>query len=87
MDFDRARTGIEIAWIRVRAHAHTGLRVVGIALVLLAVFNMYGVAFTDHTAFAPYRPFVTDALELGFLTAYVADLLVLGVGLILAWWG
>lgn len=87
MDFDRARTEIEIAWIRVRAHAHTGLRLVGVALVLLAVFNMYGVYLTEHTAFAPYRPFITDALGIDFLTAYVADLLVLGVGLVFAWWG
>jgi hypothetical protein len=79
-------TTAEVAWIRTRSKLRTLLRAVGIGLVLLAAFNLYGATVTTHTPFAPYRSVFVSTLQLAEpFGVYVADLLVLGIGLVVAW--
>jgi len=87
MNVDRLAVTGEVAWIRARGWLRVGVRLIGLALVFLALFNLVGPAFTSHTAVAPYRAPIVSTLSLNASSAFITDLLVLGVGLVMAWWG
>ena len=87
MDAERFAVTAEVAWIRVRGWLRVGLRLLGLGLVFLALFNLAGPLLSTHSAFAPYRDPLVSVLSLEAGAAFVADVLLLGVGLIVAWWG
>jgi hypothetical protein len=87
MDTQRLAIHAEVAWIRARGWLRVGLRLAGLALVFLALFNMAGPLFSTHSAIAPYRVPIASALSLTAGAVYITDLIVLGVGLAVAWWG
>lgn len=87
MDSQRAKISAEVAWVRLRGALSLAIQLIGIAIVLLAVFNAYGTMLTEYGAYAPYRPLLIDTLGLGLFGPFAADHIVLGVGLILAYWG
>jgi len=84
---DGLKINAEVAWIRTRGWLHLGVQLLGLALVFLAVFNLAAPAFTSFGAVAPYRAPIVSTLQLSMSGVFIADLAVLGVGLVLAWWG
>jgi len=84
---DDWRIDAEIAWVRIRGWLHVSLRVIGLGLVCLAIWNLLGPAVSEYGAIAPYREPISVGLGLTQGSRYVADLLVLGIGLVVAWWG
>lgn len=85
IDVESAKISGEVAWIRLRTRIRLMISLIGIGLVLVAVFNMYAPAYTDFAAVAPYREPVLSMTGLRDGATYIADLLVLGIGLILGW--
>jgi hypothetical protein len=87
MDSDAVRVRAESWSRRLRAKMHNVGKLAGLALVVLALFNILGPRFTDLEAIAPYRPVFATLLIPPITDALVADLVVLAVGLVVAWWG
>jgi len=84
---DRVLIAFEVVGLRTRGYLHLAIQAAGIALVLLAIHNAIGWALLGTEPLAPYRPPVTALLSNAPAAASLADLVVLGVGLVLAYWG
>jgi|GEM_PF-2283130 len=87
MDTERLAIDAEVIWVRTRGWLRVCLRLFGLGLVILAIYNLVGPAFSRYGAVAPYRAPVVSVLSLDTGAAYIADVLVLGVGLVVSWWG
>jgi len=85
MSVEEYRTRAEVAWIRIRSKLRVGLRAAGLLLVLLAIFNVFGPVVAEVAPVAPYRAPLTDLASLR--SPLYADLIVLTIGLVVAWWG
>jgi len=75
---------LETLGIRLRGLLKTTVRVVGILLVLFAVYNMFAAPLFDLPVHAPYREWgvVLASNQKGY---YIGDVLLIGLGSIIAW--
>jgi hypothetical protein len=87
MDLERVRIAGEVALVRLRTYLHVAVRSIGIAIVLLVMWNVFGAAVTGSRPLAPYRPIAIEFLGVSPYSALVADLVALAIGLVLARWG
>lgn len=78
------RIRMETLGIRFRSLLKTLVRLAGIGLVLLGVYNMFLVGLLDVGVIAPYRQW--GLIFTGNQSAYyLGDVLVMAVGAIIAW--
>jgi len=78
------RIRMETLGIRFRSLFKTLVRIAGIGLVLLGVYNMFLVGLLDMSVIAPYRQW--GLIFTGKQSAYyLGDVLVMAVGAIIAW--
>lgn len=86
MDVDRMKINAETGAIRLRSKLRFFVSVAGMAMVLLAVFNLLIVRFGFTPAFSQYRSFLEGVMyyETG-QAVYFADILLFAIGSVLAW--
>jgi len=84
MDFERLRVRFETIYIRSRTWFKTVIRLLGLALVLLGVYNMFLVPLFELQTVAPYRIFgpTMNPWEGGY---YLGDALIICIGAAIAW--
>jgi len=75
---------LETLGIRSRAYLRTVLRLLGVGILFLGVFNMFGAAMLDMQAIAPYRQWGLVGVR-GAGTYWIGDSLVMCFGAAIAW--
>jgi len=75
---------LEVGWIRLRSLLRTLVRLFGVGVVLLGIWNMFGAAMLDMNAVAPYR--IWGLVRVGEMSAYyIGDALLMMAGAAIAW--
>lgn len=84
MDFTRLKVTAETYYVRFRTIFKTGVRLFGLGLVLLGVYNMFLVPLFGFQAVAPYRLFapVINPWRGGY---FLGDAIMIGIGAAIAW--
>jgi len=84
MDWEQVRTQAEIRGIRIRGHARFAVSIVGVALVLIGASNLLIAPLGQVPTVTVVRQLVAD---IGLITRpmYLADVVAIGVGAVLAW--
>lgn len=75
---------LETGWIRIRTFARTAVRIAGLGILFLGIYNMFGAAMLDMPAVAPYRYW--GLVRVGEASAYyIGDAVVMALGAAIAW--
>ena len=86
MDVERLKVNIETAAVRTRGWARFGLSVVGVALVLVGAWNLLLAPTVGFDALFPeYRRFLSTLVVSDGGVVRLADVVLIGIGAIVAW--
>jgi hypothetical protein len=85
MDWQRLRISAETTAIRVRSRVRLAIALVGIGLVLLGGYNLFGAPLTDGVTLTFYRDVLVAVGLEEYAITYLAEVVVIAVGAVLAW--
>lgn len=84
MDSEKLRIGLQVRLLRTKTKLKSLVRLLGVGLLFLGIFNMFVAPLVSVEPFAPYRIFgVVFASETSGY--YIGDVLLIAAGAILAW--
>jgi len=83
MDIERLKVSLEVFYLRSKGWTRTGIRLLGIALVLLGAYNLLAAPVLQAQPIAPYRELGLVIFRRG--AYYLGDMLIMAVGAILTW--
>lgn len=90
MNQEHLKTSLEVRYLRAKGKAAFGVQVVGMLLVLLAVYNLFLAGTVGTEIWFGYREFLEATTVVGegqnarFI--HVADVVLFGLGAAVVWW-
>jgi hypothetical protein len=86
MDFERVKLNAEIYGTRAKAKLRLILQITGIALVILAAYNLLVAPAMQTELWAPYRVFGAVYSSQEEVAFFVGDFVAMAAGAAIVWW-